>query len=173
MPFIANYIINMLSIPTTWYGNSDFLLQSVTNQPVFTSLVELWQIQRQKIEKMARVYIKYLWLEILLYLSSIIPVFAIGSFANKQIVRLQETPDAIPEGETPHTVSLCLYNTMVDAAKPGDRVEVWDLHVLLHEIYHCRILDLHWLILLCIVLRIFVLTLTLSRNGSNNYLLSS
>jgi DNA replication licensing factor MCM4 len=45
-------------------------------------------------------------------------------FANKQIVRLQETPDAIPEGETPHTVSLCLYNTMVDAAKPGDRIEV-------------------------------------------------
>ncbi|KAG0564394.1 hypothetical protein KC19_8G107300 [Ceratodon purpureus] len=46
------------------------------------------------------------------------------TFANKQIVRLQETPDAIPEGETPHTVSLCLYNTMVDAVKPGDRVEV-------------------------------------------------
>ncbi|CAK9211657.1 unnamed protein product [Sphagnum troendelagicum] len=46
------------------------------------------------------------------------------TFANKQIVRLQETPDAIPEGETPHTVSLCLYNTMVDAAKPGDRIEV-------------------------------------------------
>ena len=37
---------------------------------------------------------------------------------------MQETPDAIPEGETPHTVSLCLYNTMVDAVKPGDRVEV-------------------------------------------------
>jgi len=49
------------------------------------------------------------------------------SFANKQVVRLQETPDAIPEGETPHTVSLCLYNTMVDAIKPGDRVEVCNL----------------------------------------------
>lgn len=48
----------------------------------------------------------------------------VGSFANKQIVRLQETPDAIPEGETPHTVSMCLYNTMVDAVKPGDRIEV-------------------------------------------------
>lgn len=53
--------------------------------------------------------------------------FINDSFANKQVVRLQETPDAIPEGETPHTVSLCLYNTMVDAIKPGDRVEVCNL----------------------------------------------
>lgn len=59
------------------------------------------------------------------------------SFANKQVVRLQETPDAIPEGETPHTVSLCLYNTMVDAIKPGDRVEVratFSISTLLKEI---------------------------------------
>lgn len=53
--------------------------------------------------------------------------FINGRFANKQVVRLQETPDAIPEGETPYTVSLCLYNTMVDAIKPGDRVEVCNL----------------------------------------------
>lgn len=46
------------------------------------------------------------------------------SFANKQQIRMQETPDAIPEGETPHTVSLCVFDDLVDAAKPGDRVEV-------------------------------------------------
>eukprot|EP01018_Ginkgo_biloba_P013305 Gb_36024 [translate_table: standard] len=45
-------------------------------------------------------------------------------FADKQIVRLQETPDAIPEGETPHTVSLLMHDKLVDAAKPGDRVEI-------------------------------------------------
>ncbi|KAH7426637.1 hypothetical protein KP509_10G009500 [Ceratopteris richardii] len=45
-------------------------------------------------------------------------------FADKQIVRLQETPDAIPEGETPHTVSLLMHDRLVDAAKPGDRVEI-------------------------------------------------
>jgi DNA replication licensing factor MCM4 len=45
-------------------------------------------------------------------------------FANKQQLRMQETPDAIPEGETPHTVSLCAFDELVDAAKPGDRVEV-------------------------------------------------
>jgi DNA replication licensing factor MCM4 len=46
------------------------------------------------------------------------------AFANKQQLKMQETPDAIPEGETPHTVSLCAFDELVDAAKPGDRVEV-------------------------------------------------
>lgn len=45
-------------------------------------------------------------------------------FVDKQIVRLQETPDEIPEGETPHTVSLLMHDKLADAAKPGDRVEV-------------------------------------------------
>ncbi|XP_031498783.1 DNA replication licensing factor MCM4 [Nymphaea colorata] len=45
-------------------------------------------------------------------------------FADKQIVRLQETPDAIPQGETPQTVSLLMHDKLVDAGKPGDRVEI-------------------------------------------------
>ena len=45
-------------------------------------------------------------------------------FKNKQTVKMQETPDAIPEGETPHTVSMCVFDDLVDQAKPGDRVEV-------------------------------------------------
>lgn len=45
-------------------------------------------------------------------------------FADKQIVRLQETPDEIPEGGTPHTVSLLLHDKLVDNGKPGDRIEV-------------------------------------------------
>ncbi|KAL5995329.1 DNA replication licensing factor, mcm4 component [Asimina triloba] len=44
-------------------------------------------------------------------------------FADKQIVRLQETPDEIPEGGTPHTVSLLMHDKLVDVGKPGDRVE--------------------------------------------------
>jgi len=39
-------------------------------------------------------------------------------------VRLQETPDEIPEGGTPHTVSLLLHDKLVDNGKPGDRIEV-------------------------------------------------
>ncbi|KAK1571335.1 hypothetical protein Q3G72_015292 [Acer saccharum] len=44
-------------------------------------------------------------------------------FADKQIVSLQETPDDFPEGGTPHTVSLLMHDKLVDAGKPGDRVE--------------------------------------------------
>jgi DNA replication licensing factor MCM4 len=44
-------------------------------------------------------------------------------FADKQIIKLQETLDEIPEGGTPHTVSVLMHDN-VDAGKPGDRVEV-------------------------------------------------
>lgn len=30
----------------------------------------------------------------------------------------------MPDGQTPQTVSLCLYDELVDVAKPGDRLEV-------------------------------------------------
>ncbi|KAI9596769.1 MCM2/3/5 family-domain-containing protein [Syncephalis fuscata] len=49
-------------------------------------------------------------------------------YADKQISRLQETPDEIPDGQTPHTVSLCMYDDMVDVAKPGDRLEVTGIY---------------------------------------------
>jgi len=49
-------------------------------------------------------------------------------FSNRQQVKMQETPDAMPEGETPHTVNLCLFDHMVDITKPGDRVEVTGIY---------------------------------------------
>ncbi|KAL8223293.1 hypothetical protein R6Q57_020692 [Mikania cordata] len=49
-------------------------------------------------------------------------------FVDKQIVRVQETPDEIPEGGTPHTVSLLMHDKLVDAAKPGDRVEITGIY---------------------------------------------
>ncbi len=45
-------------------------------------------------------------------------------FFDKQVMRLQEAPEDMPEGETPQTVSMCLWEGLVDVAKPGDRVEV-------------------------------------------------
>jgi DNA replication licensing factor MCM4 len=45
-------------------------------------------------------------------------------FSDRQAVKLQERPDEIPEGETPHTVSMLLYDSLVDQIKPGDRVEM-------------------------------------------------
>lgn len=40
----------------------------------------------------------------------------------KKILKLQETPDAIPDGETPHTITLMCFDALVDAGRPGDRV---------------------------------------------------
>lgn len=45
-------------------------------------------------------------------------------FNDKQIVRVQETPDCIPDGQTPHTITMCAYDSLVDVARPGDRVEI-------------------------------------------------
>ena len=39
-------------------------------------------------------------------------------------MRLQETPDEIPKGETPHSTTLFAFDDVVDAVRPGDRVEV-------------------------------------------------
>lgn len=45
-------------------------------------------------------------------------------FTDKQHVKLQETPEHMPEGETPLTIHLCCYDKLVDFVKPGDRCEV-------------------------------------------------
>ncbi|PFH50834.1 hypothetical protein AMATHDRAFT_3571 [Amanita thiersii Skay4041] len=45
-------------------------------------------------------------------------------FADRQVIRLQETPDVVPDGQTPHTVSLSMYDELVDTAKPGDRLVI-------------------------------------------------
>ncbi|KAH8814909.1 MCM2/3/5 family-domain-containing protein [Xylogone sp. PMI_703] len=45
-------------------------------------------------------------------------------FMDKQVIKLQETPDTVPAGQTPHSVSLCAYDDLVDMCKAGDRVEV-------------------------------------------------
>lgn len=46
------------------------------------------------------------------------------SFSDKQVIKLQETPDAVPAGQTPHSVSICVYDDLVDFCKAGDRVHV-------------------------------------------------
>ncbi|MBA7489659.1 hypothetical protein ES702_00193 [subsurface metagenome] len=46
------------------------------------------------------------------------------NFADKQVIKLQETPDSVPDGQTPHSVSLCAYEELVDVCKAGDRIEV-------------------------------------------------
>ncbi len=45
-------------------------------------------------------------------------------FSDRQYIRLQEVPETVPDGETPQTVTLVVYEELVDSVKPGDRVEV-------------------------------------------------
>ncbi|KAK3904621.1 MCM2/3/5 family-domain-containing protein [Staphylotrichum tortipilum] len=49
-------------------------------------------------------------------------------FEDKQVIKLQETPDAVPAGQTPHSVSVCVYNELVDFCKAGDRVELTGIY---------------------------------------------
>lgn len=49
-------------------------------------------------------------------------------FSDKQVIRLQETPDVIPAGQTPHNVSICVYDELVDYCKPGDRIQVTGIY---------------------------------------------
>jgi DNA replication licensing factor MCM4 len=45
-------------------------------------------------------------------------------FADKQLVRLQETPDQVPAGQMPASVVTFCFDDLVDSVQPGDKVEV-------------------------------------------------
>ena len=45
-------------------------------------------------------------------------------FADKQSIKLQETPEMVPDGATPQTVLAFSYDELTDGVQPGDRVEV-------------------------------------------------
>jgi DNA replication licensing factor MCM4 len=49
-------------------------------------------------------------------------------FADKQLVKLQETPESIPDGQTPQTVVSYVYDEMVDNVSPGERVVVTGIY---------------------------------------------
>ncbi|CAG0905337.1 unnamed protein product [Cyprideis torosa] len=51
-----------------------------------------------------------------------------SAFTDKQMVKLQESPEDMPAGQTPHTVILFAYNDMVDDVQPGDRVAVTGIY---------------------------------------------
>lgn len=51
-------------------------------------------------------------------------------FEDKQHIKLQETPEHMPQGETPLTLHLCAYGDLVDAVKPGDKIQVIGIYKL-------------------------------------------
>lgn len=57
-------------------------------------------------------------------LNSMMLIHNRSSFADKQVIRLQETPDMVPDGQTPHSINLCVYDELVDTCRAGDRIEV-------------------------------------------------
>lgn len=51
-----------------------------------------------------------------------------SQFTDKQMVKMQESPDDMPAGQTPHTVIMYAYNDLVDGVQPGDRVAVTGIY---------------------------------------------
>ena len=49
-------------------------------------------------------------------------------YSDKQMVKLQESPDDMPPGQTPHTVIVYAHGDLVDAVQPGDRVAVTGIY---------------------------------------------
>eukprot|EP00931_Biecheleriopsis_adriatica_P055091 TRINITY_DN3249_c0_g1_i4.p1 TRINITY_DN3249_c0_g1~~TRINITY_DN3249_c0_g1_i4.p1 ORF type:complete len:891 (-),score=193.44 TRINITY_DN3249_c0_g1_i4:134-2806(-) len=50
------------------------------------------------------------------------------TFSDRQVLKLQETPELVPEGETPQNVAVCVFDDLVDQVRPGDRVEVTGIY---------------------------------------------
>ncbi|KAJ8682054.1 hypothetical protein QAD02_017846 [Eretmocerus hayati] len=49
-------------------------------------------------------------------------------YSDKQMIKLQESPDDMPAGQTPHTVVLFAHNDLVDSVAAGDRVSVTGIY---------------------------------------------
>ncbi|XP_058462166.1 DNA replication licensing factor MCM4 [Malaya genurostris] len=51
-----------------------------------------------------------------------------SQFADRQMVKLQEAPDDMAAGQTPHNVLLLAHDDLVDKVQPGDRVTVTGIY---------------------------------------------
>lgn len=51
-----------------------------------------------------------------------------SKFSDKQMIKLQESPDDMPAGQTPHTVVLYAHGDLVDKVQPGDRISVTGIY---------------------------------------------
>jgi DNA replication licensing factor MCM4 len=45
-------------------------------------------------------------------------------FTDRQHLKIQESPESVPQGETPQTLNAIIFEDLVDYARPGDRVEI-------------------------------------------------
>ncbi|PAV76550.1 hypothetical protein WR25_13670 [Diploscapter pachys] len=49
-------------------------------------------------------------------------------FLDKQMVKLQESPDDMPSGQTPHTITVFAHGHLVESVQPGDRVTLTGIY---------------------------------------------
>lgn len=45
-------------------------------------------------------------------------------FIDRQVLKLQEMPELVPDGETPQNIAVVVFDDHVDQVRPGDRVEI-------------------------------------------------
>uniref|UniRef100_A0A3P9AIQ8 DNA replication licensing factor MCM4 n=1 Tax=Esox lucius TaxID=8010 RepID=A0A3P9AIQ8_ESOLU len=50
-----------------------------------------------------------------------------SAFSDKQMIKVQESPDDMPAGQTPHTTVVYAHNDLVDKVQPGDRINITDV----------------------------------------------
>jgi len=51
-----------------------------------------------------------------------------STFADRQMLKLQEPPELVPDGETPQNVAVQIFDDLVDQVRPGDRIEVTGIY---------------------------------------------
>ncbi|XP_030016077.1 DNA replication licensing factor MCM4 [Sphaeramia orbicularis] len=51
-----------------------------------------------------------------------------SAFSDKQMVKIQESPEDMPAGQTPHTTVVYAHNDLVDKVQPGDRVNITGIY---------------------------------------------
>uniref|UniRef100_A0A665X111 DNA replication licensing factor MCM4 n=1 Tax=Echeneis naucrates TaxID=173247 RepID=A0A665X111_ECHNA len=51
-----------------------------------------------------------------------------SAFSDKQMVKIQESPEDMPAGQTPHTTIVYAHNDLVDKVQPGDRVNITGIY---------------------------------------------
>ncbi|XP_034039997.1 DNA replication licensing factor MCM4 [Thalassophryne amazonica] len=49
-------------------------------------------------------------------------------FSDKQMIKIQESPEDMPAGQTPHTTVVYAHNDLVDKVQPGDRVNITGIY---------------------------------------------
>ncbi|XP_076000568.1 DNA replication licensing factor MCM4 [Genypterus blacodes] len=51
-----------------------------------------------------------------------------SGFSDKQMIKIQESPEDMPAGQTPHTTIVYAHNDLVDKVQPGDRINITGIY---------------------------------------------